>query len=241
MLDVDTFLTTLYVTVDDFRHSRPQSEQRPGPNASLSPSEVATLAIFARWSRFTSERDFYRYARSCLRDAFPTLPERSQFNRLVRHSLGLIEEVASHLADVMKAQRCPYQALDSSAMPVRDAKKRRGEGWLAGSADIGWSNRLGWYEGFRLLVAVDPTGGSSRASASVPLPSLTSRQRRPSSRCAMGRTLGSSAWGQPSLRDPTWPTRASRAKGTTGAGSNATGRESSTRPSATAANPGPSA
>jgi hypothetical protein len=49
------------------------------------------------------------------------------------------------------------QALDSSAMPVRDAK-RRGEGWLAGHSDIGWSNRLGWYEGFRLLVAVDPVG-----------------------------------------------------------------------------------
>ena len=157
MLDVDTFLTTLYVTVDDFRQSRPQKEQRPGPNASLSSSEVVTLAIFARWSRFTSERDFYRYASSRLRDAFPALPERSQFNRLVRHSLDLIEEVALHLANLMKAQRCSYQALDSSAMLVRDAK-RRGEGWLAGSADIGWSNRLGWYEGFRLLVAVEPTG-----------------------------------------------------------------------------------
>jgi hypothetical protein len=75
----------------------------------------------------------------------------------VRHNLGLIEEVALHLAEVMEAHRCPYQALDSSAMPVRDAK-RRGEGWLAGRADIGWSNSLGWYEGFRLLVAVDPTG-----------------------------------------------------------------------------------
>ena len=42
-------------------------------------------------------------------------------------------------------------------MPVRDAK-RRGEGWLAGYADIGWSNSLGWYEGFRLLVATGPTG-----------------------------------------------------------------------------------
>jgi len=158
MLDVDTFLTTLYVMVDDFRHSRPREQQQhPGPDASLSPSEVVTLAIFARWSRFTSERDFYRYASTRLRDAFPTLPDRSQFNRLVRHSLGLIEEVALYLADVMKAQGCPYQALDSSAMLVRDAK-RRGEGWLAGSADIGWSNRLGWYEGFSLLVAVDPTG-----------------------------------------------------------------------------------
>jgi len=157
MLDVDTFLTALYVMVDDFRHSRPQKEQHPGPNASLSPSEVVTLAIFARWSRFTSERDFYRYASSRLRGAFPTLPDRSQFNRLVRCSLGLIEEIALHLASVMKAQSRSYQALDSSAMLVRDAK-RRGEGWLAGSADIGWSNRLGWYEGFRLLVSVDPTG-----------------------------------------------------------------------------------
>jgi len=38
---------------------------------------VLTLAIFARWSRFDSERDFYRYADTKLRDAFPTLPERS--------------------------------------------------------------------------------------------------------------------------------------------------------------------
>ena len=29
---------------------------------------------------------------------------------------------------------------------------------MAGRADVGWSNSLGWYEGFRLLVAVDPTG-----------------------------------------------------------------------------------
>jgi hypothetical protein len=77
MLDVDTFLTTLYVMADDFRQSRPQEERHPGPDASLSLSEVVTLAIFARWSRFTSERDFYRYASSRLRDAFPALPERS--------------------------------------------------------------------------------------------------------------------------------------------------------------------
>jgi hypothetical protein len=71
MVDVDTFLTTLYVMVGDFCHSRPQKAQHPGPEASLSPSEVATLAIFARWARFTSERDFYRYASARLSEAFP--------------------------------------------------------------------------------------------------------------------------------------------------------------------------
>src|SRR3712207_1503 len=109
--------------------------------------------------RFCGERDCYRYARRRLHDAFPTLPDRSQFNRLVRSCVGLIEEVARHLALMPNARAnaqgaACYEALDTSAMPVRDAK-RRGEGWLAGYADIGWSNSLGWYEGFRLLLAVD--------------------------------------------------------------------------------------
>jgi hypothetical protein len=157
MLDVDTFLTILYVMVDDFSHSQPP-KRRPGPQASLSESEVLTLAIFARWSRFTSERDFYRYAEANLREAFPTLPDRSQFNRLVRSCAELIEAFVSHLVSLLTdAQKCPYQALDSSAMLIRDCK-RRGHGWLAGYADIGWSNSLGWYEGFSLLAAVDPSG-----------------------------------------------------------------------------------
>jgi hypothetical protein len=170
--------------VDDFCHFRPQKKQHPGPDASLSPSEVITLAIFARWARFTSERDFYRYASARLSDAFPTLPERSQFNRLLRHSLGLIEEIALHLADVMKVQRCPYQALDSSAMPVRDAK-RRGEGWLACSPVVQTlDGAIGW-DGTRGSVCLWPQipRAWSRALASVPLPSPTSRWPRPSSPC----------------------------------------------------------
>jgi hypothetical protein len=156
MVDVDTFLTALYVMVDDFCQSH-RPKRQPGPDASLSDSEVLTLAIFARWSRFTSERDFYRYATGHLRGAFPTLPDRSQFNRSVRSCTELVEEMALHLAEVLEARERPYEALDSSAMPVRDAK-RRGAGWLAGYAGIGWSNSLGWYEGFRLLAAVDPRG-----------------------------------------------------------------------------------
>lgn len=168
MVDLDTFLTTLYVIADDFCQSNP-TKKKPGPEASLSESEVITLVIFARWSRFASERDFYRYAEGHLRDAFPTLPDRSQFNRLVRSNGDLIESLALHLAALLDARKCPYEALDSSAMPIRDCK-RRGHGWLAGRADIGWSNSLGWYEGFRLLVAVDPTGvitGFGLASAST--------------------------------------------------------------------------
>src|SRR5215210_250371 len=170
MVDVDTFLTALYFMADNFYKARPKEEhRRPGPDASLTPGEVITLAIFARFSRFASERDFYRYADANLRGAFPTLPDRSQLNRLVRSHAQLIEQMALYLAKMNDAGRCPYEALDSAAMVVRDAK-RRGAGWLAGYADIGWSNRLGWYEGFKLLVAVSPKGvitGFGFASAST--------------------------------------------------------------------------
>lgn len=157
MLDADTFLTALYVIVDDLCQSQASEQRRPGPQASLCQSEVITLSIFARWSRFASERDFYGYAEAHLPGAFPTLPDRSQFNRLVRFYADAIEEIAVKLGEMLKGEAHPYQALDSSAMPVRDAK-RRGHGWLAGEADIGWSNSIGWYEGFSVLAAVEPSG-----------------------------------------------------------------------------------
>jgi hypothetical protein len=156
MLDVDTFLTTLYVIVDEFCQSH-APKRKPGPEASPSASELITLSIFARWARFASERDFYCYAKTNLRDAIPTLPSRSQFNRLLRLHTEFLEAFVLHLVALLQSPKCPYEALDSSAMPVRDAK-RRGAGWLAGYADIGWSNSLGWYEGFSLLAAVDCSG-----------------------------------------------------------------------------------
>src|SRR5690242_4760650 len=151
MVDRDTFLTTLYVMIDDFCQSEGFDEKRrPGPTASLSCSEVVTLAVFGQWAQFPSERAFYRYALLHLRAAFPTLPEREQFNRLQRSAREVIVAFALFLVEQMHTQDCLYEVLDSSGIPTRDAK-RRGTGWLAGQADIGWSNRIGWYEGFHLL------------------------------------------------------------------------------------------
>ena len=157
MVDVDTFLTTLYVIVDDFCKRSLPPEPHPGPQAALSRSEVVTLAIFGQWQWFGSERGFYRSAQRHLRAAFPALPTREQFNRHVRQQYAALVACFLHLVQVLAAQRCPYEALDSSGIPTRDAK-RRGAGWLPGVAAMGWSNRLGWYEGFHLLLAVNPIG-----------------------------------------------------------------------------------
>lgn len=157
MLDTDTFLTELYVMVDDFCKAHLTADRHPGPQASLCRSEVVTLAIFAQWQQFGSERGFYRYARHHLGAAFPSLPCRGQLNRLIRAHQAAIVSFFLHLARLLGGQGSTYQALDAAAVVTRDAK-RRGAGWLAGLVDIGWSNRLGWYEGFHLLTAVSPLG-----------------------------------------------------------------------------------
>src|SRR5215510_11409251 len=142
MVDTDTFLTTLYVMVDDFCKSSFPPEQHPEPQTALSRSEMMTLAIFGQWQSFGSERGFYRYAQRHLRAAFPQLPARTQFNRQLRHHQQALVLCVLHLVQLLAAQQGPYEALDSSGIPIRDAKRRG----------------LGWYEGFHLLLAFSPVG-----------------------------------------------------------------------------------
>ena len=160
MFDPHTFLLELYVMVDDFCQQHVEPQVRPGPSASLSRSEVVTLGLFSQWQRFRSERDFYRFAQAHLRPLFPRLPHRSQFNRLLRRHHDVL--AAFFVQGVQHLQGLPgydfrYEALDTSAVPTRDAK-RRGSGWLPEQAKVGWGNRIGWFEGFRLLVSVNPQG-----------------------------------------------------------------------------------
>lgn len=195
MVDIETDLSTLYVMSDDFcKRHLPAEVLHPGPQASLSRSEVVTLALFGQWVQFKSERAFYRYAELHLRAAFPALPDRSQFNRLMRQQRDAITAFSLHLVELLEAQHCLYEALDSTAAVTRDAK-RRGRGWLAGQADRGWSNRLGWYEGFHLLLCVNPMGvitgfGFGARSHTRPIVGLDLVCGSPASQRASGKSLG---------------------------------------------------
>ena len=156
MVDLDTFLTTVYVLVEDACHLPPDPVQ-PGPAPSLSRGEVLTLAISSQWAAFPSERAFYRYAQRQLRGAFPRLPSRAQFNRLVRHWHDGLVAVGLQVAHWLDGATGAYQVLDGTGIVIRNSK-RRGRGWLAGQATIGLCTRLGWYEGLHLLTAVTPLG-----------------------------------------------------------------------------------
>ena len=59
MENLDTFLTTLYVMVDDVcKQHQLWVPTHPGPSPKLSRCELITLAIFGQWYRFSSERNF---------------------------------------------------------------------------------------------------------------------------------------------------------------------------------------
>jgi Transposase DDE domain len=158
MITVDTFLTTLYVMADDFSKTElPPEPLHPGKQPALSRSEVITLAVFGQWGQFASERAFYRYALRHLRSAFPTLPDRSQFNRLLRSHSTALALFFHHLVDLLRARHVAYEALSGMGVATRNAK-RRGAPWLPQLADIGWSNRLGYSAGFHVLTAVNQFG-----------------------------------------------------------------------------------
>lgn len=76
-----------------------------------------TLALFGQWAQFPSERAFYRYAEHHLRNAFPHLPNRSQFNRLQRTHREAITVFALCMVQMLRGQETAYEVLDSTEMP----------------------------------------------------------------------------------------------------------------------------
>lgn len=156
-MDVDTFLTELYVQVDDFCKTLAPVPPQPGPAPALTRSEVVTLLIYSQWGMYRGERDFYRYAKRHFLEAFPSLPSRPQFNRQTRQMLPVVAAFCSYLAGELGARQCPYEAMDTMGCRTRNLK-RRGRGWLPGMANIGYCNRLGWYQGFNVITSVTPKG-----------------------------------------------------------------------------------
>jgi hypothetical protein len=119
MIDVDPFITILYVMVDDFCQSQAMTwDRHTGLQAALSCSEVVTLALSGQFVQFPSERAFFRYAQHHLRVAFPTLPHRSQFNRLQRQAAAVIAAFGLVLVERMQAHNGLFERIDSSGIAI---------------------------------------------------------------------------------------------------------------------------
>jgi len=140
-LDLETFLTALYVIVDDVYQSyiRPQRPACGGPPALRSDSEVLCLGLAAPWRSGVpgkSERGIRRYVRQHLRPFLPTLLTQRAFNRRLRRLWGafilLQDAVAEALTDAGDSD-----IMDGFPLPVAHGARSFKPGWLADIARIG--------------------------------------------------------------------------------------------------------
>jgi hypothetical protein len=154
-LDLETFLTILYVMTDDWYQKviLPKLPVCGGPPPKLCDSEVLCLALAAQWRSgvpWQTERGF-------LRPFFPGMTSQSAFNRWVRRLWGafiLLQQAIS--GDLLTADDC--EVLD--CVPVRVAHGSRSfhPGWLADIAAIGKGGNDRYFYGLHLLLVVNASG-----------------------------------------------------------------------------------
>jgi hypothetical protein len=151
-VDLDSFLVSLYVLVDDWwQASHSSAPRRPARPALLADSEVLTLAVLAQWPRFRSERDFWRFASAHLRGHFPNLCSQGQFNRRVRALEPEMRALQRAFAGgELTEPSAVYRVLDTTLVPAMVRVRACRKGLFAGQAtSFGRSaSKTEWVYGF---------------------------------------------------------------------------------------------
>jgi hypothetical protein len=160
MLDLDSFLVSLYVLVDDWWKLEHSSEPpRAGRPALLTDPEVITLAILAQWPRFRSERDFWRFAWAHLRPYFPNLCSQSQLNRRVRSVEPDLRDFQRAVARTLCGVSEVDHVLDTTLIPAIVRVRASRKGLFCGQATFGRSaSKTEWVYGFKVALSVSPEG-----------------------------------------------------------------------------------
>jgi hypothetical protein len=159
-MDLDSFLVSLYVLVDDWwQAGHARAPRRAGRPALLTDSEVITLAILAQWPRFRSERDFWRFASYHLRSYFPNLCSQGQFNRRVRALEPELRSLQRSLAERLSDPSAVYRVMDTTLIPAIVRVRASRKGLFCGQATFGRSaSKTEWVYGFKVALVVDPGG-----------------------------------------------------------------------------------
>jgi hypothetical protein len=172
--DLETFLTALYVTVDDLyqSHIRPQMPASGGPPAQMSDSEVLCLALAAQWRSgvpWKSERGLLRYVRKPLSDLFPTLLSQSAFNRRLRRLWGAFIVSQDAVATTLSTAQ-DFDVMEGFPIPVAHGARSFHPGWLAEMARSGKGGNARYFYGLRMLMVISHRGvatGWALASGNV--------------------------------------------------------------------------
>ena len=163
-MDPDTFITAVYVLVDDL-HSLNicgNGKKRRGRRPVLSESEAITLALLAQWHGAGSERAFVRFASREWRGYFPAVSQ-SAFNRRVRGLRDAISRLSPVIAGRMSAPGgagIVYEAIDTTVVPLmRSCRGWRTRLFSPGQASVGrGGSDHRWEYGIKLAATVSASG-----------------------------------------------------------------------------------
>ena len=161
-LDLETFLTVLYVLTDDLykRYVAPKMPNSGGPEAKLSDSEVLCLGLAAQWRRgvpWQSERGFVRYALAHLRHLFPGMTTQTAFNRRLRRLWGAYILLQQAIAErLYSPDEC--EIMDCVPIPIARGARSFHPGWLADIARVGKGGNDRYFYGLHLLLVVSASG-----------------------------------------------------------------------------------
>lgn len=156
--------TAVYVLVDDLYQAHVQPlDQRPGPRADCTDSEVLTIALVAELIGLDEETAMLGYLRRNHATLFPLLPERSRYNRRRRalgEALNLIRRhVLGWLLRLLDPDERPLALIDSLPVPVVGFHHARGEHAWKGWATYGYNaSKQQMIYGFKLHLLVTAEG-----------------------------------------------------------------------------------
>jgi hypothetical protein len=164
-MDLDTFLTTLYVLVDDWYKAEGATymRRRKAGGMKLSDSEVLTIALAGQWRvgvPWQSERGVVRYLLAHGRGWFPQMLNISAFNQRVRNLWCAFVCLQQRVNDWLRQASDIYEVVDCLPLPACALAQvqTKDRHWLWWSSKGDGGTRGGWYWGEQTLVSGLPSG-----------------------------------------------------------------------------------
>lgn len=136
--------TAVYVLVDDrYQRVAAPEDQRPGPGAACTDSEVIALTLVAELVGLDEESGFLAYVKRNSPTLFPHLPERSRYNRRRHRLVEVTNRIRIALARDVLLHLTPEDrdlaVIDSLPVPVVGFAHARGAHRWYGEARYGYN------------------------------------------------------------------------------------------------------
>ena len=154
-IDVETLMIIVFVLVDDWYQLEGKAfkSKVPGAKATMSDSEILTLALMMDYLPFPGESQFMGFIRANYHSWFPDLLDRSQFNRRLRKLGPILEFLRRKWVEQLGGLNAVSMLIDTKPIPVMGYRRSKKHSDFEGSADYGYcAARKLKYFGYKLVM-----------------------------------------------------------------------------------------